>query len=216
MTELSHTAIGILGGTFDPVHCAHLRIALDVLEHCRLEQVRFIPNAQSPLREQARASSADRLAMLQAAIADEPHFSVDTRELHREGQSFTVDTLADLRGELADTPLCFILGADAFSQLHRWHEWSRLLELAHLVIAQRPGCEIVLDDDRLATVYHERLTGDVQALHNSPAGTIYTCEVTQLAISATQVRDRVHEGKSVRWLVPDAVWEYIQQHRLYQ
>ncbi|MGD8999565.1 MAG: nicotinate-nucleotide adenylyltransferase [Granulosicoccaceae bacterium] len=216
MNSLPDSAVGILGGTFDPVHCAHLRIALDILERCRLTQIRLIPNAQSPLRDPAQASNADRLAMLQAAIAGETRFIVDARELDREGPSFTVDTLAQLRRELGETPLCFILGADAFSQFHHWHDWPGILELAHLVVAQRPGCGIVLEDDRLAAAYEQRRTDDVQALHNSPAGTIYVCEVTQLAVSATQVRSRVQTGKSARWLVPDAVWEYIQQHRLYQ
>lgn len=216
MTDLSHTAVGILGGTFDPVHCGHLRIALEVLEVCGLSQVRLIPNAQSPLRDSPRASSADRLAMLQVALEGEARFIVDTRELDRASPSFTVETLAELRDELGDVPLCFILGADAFSQFHCWHDWPRILELAHLVVAQRPGCDIVLEDEDLASAYRQRRTDDVQTLHKRPAGTIYVCEVTQLAVSATQVRDRVQQGQSARWLVPDGVWEYIQQHRLYQ
>lgn len=210
------SAVGILGGTFDPVHCAHLRIALDVLEQCQLQQVRLLPNARSPLRAAAQAGNADRLAMLLAAVAAEPRLVVDSRELGRAGPSYTVDSLRGLRDELGTTPLCFILGADAFGEFHRWHEWQTILELAHLVIAQRPGCELKITDGTLRAAFAQRGAADWRVLHAQPAGSIYTCEVTQLAVSATAVRQRIARGESARWLVPDAVWEYIQQHGLYQ
>jgi nicotinate-nucleotide adenylyltransferase len=126
--------IGLLGGTFDPVHNAHLRIALDVLEQLQLAEMRFIPSRQPPHRAQPGASPEQRLAMLQRAVQGQPGFIVDERELRRSGPSYMVDTLCSLRADFSETPLCLLLGLDAFRELHTWYRWQTIPELAHILV----------------------------------------------------------------------------------
>jgi nicotinate-nucleotide adenylyltransferase len=209
-------AIGILGGTFDPVHIGHSRIALDIADKCGLEVVLFVPNAQSPLRDVARAGVTDRLAMLKAVVSSDPRLQLDDRELHRPPPSYTVDTLAALREDLPGRPLCFILGMDAFMQFHRWHRWQDILQLAHLVVARRPGSELHITDKALQTVFAERITDNVDILHQQLSGRIYICDVTLVDVSATQVRENVTKGLPLQGLVTEPVAQYITEHRLYQ
>ena len=131
--------IGILGGTFDPIHHGHLRLAVEMREGLGLEELRLIPALQPPHREAPIAGAEDRLAMLEAAVARANALHIDTRELVREGPSYTVDTLLSLRAELPAQPLCLIIGMDAFCYLDTWHRWQDVLELAHIGIARRPG-----------------------------------------------------------------------------
>ena len=207
--------IALLGGTFDPVHNGHSRIALDIADKCVLESIRFVPNARSPLRDSAKASNIDRIAMLELALATDDRFCVDQRELQREPPSYTVDTLQSLRDELPTTPLCFILGTDAFMQFHLWHCWQDIPGLAHLLIAARPGCEISFQDKALRAMFNERKTENVDDLHDKASGRIYMCDVTQVNVSATQIRENVAAGKSLEGLVCEPVAHYIEQHGLY-
>jgi nicotinate-nucleotide adenylyltransferase len=208
--------IGILGGTFDPVHCGHLRIALDALQQLDLQEVRLLPCRQSPLRDAPNVTGGQRLAMLEAAIAGEPGLVADGRELQREGRSFTVDTLRAMREDYPDASLCLIVGMDAFIDFASWKDWRQIFTLAHVVVVQRPGSELQFRDAALQQAFEQRHCLQASELASEAAGKIYLFEATRLEISATRVRELVAAGKSARYLLPDPVWQYIQQHGLYQ
>ncbi len=207
--------IGILGGTFDPVHFGHLRPALESLESLGLAEVRLIPCGQPPHRSPPRAAAAERLAMLELALAGQPGLRVDVRELERPGPSYMVDTLASLRAELGATPLCLLLGSDAFLGLPGWHRWQELAQLAHLVVMHRPGWELSAVPAPLAQLLEANRVQNPAALAAQPAGAILFQPVTQLEISATAIRDTIAAGRSPRYLLPEAVWERIRAHGLY-
>jgi nicotinate-nucleotide adenylyltransferase len=218
---MSSTPIGILGGTFDPIHHGHLRIAQEALEQCELAQVRFIPSGTPPHRPAPLARAAARRDMVRLAVDGQPGFVVDEREASRTDPCYTVDTLTELRAELgALQPLCLILGGDAFLQLHTWHEWRRLFDLAHIVVLQRAGCQPLGNamnnaDTALQAEYRRRLAPAARALHEAPAGAIFVADMPALEISATDIRRRCARDRSVRFLLPDAVADYIQTHELY-
>jgi len=180
-----------------------------------LEEVRFIPAGQPPHREAPLASVEQRLAMLQAAIGDQPGFVIDEREIRRAGPSYMVDTLQSLRDELGDVPLGLILGTDAFLGLPQWHQWQRLGELAHLVIAHRPGWNHAELPAELQTLRQQRRC-EVAQLKSRPAGGLVFVEVTQLAISATRIRHEIRAGRDIRYLLPDRVYTLIQEQQLYR
>ena len=206
--------IGILGGSFDPVHCGHLRLALEVREQLRLSSVRLLPAPNPRLREAPRAEVAQRLALLRAAVDAEPGLEVDARELDRDGPTYTVETLESFRREFSAEALVFILGMDSFRSLDRWHRWRDLLELAHLVVAQRPGAQLPVEGP-VADLLHGCGCDDVAALMAKPAGHILICEPPLLDISATRIRALVAEGRSIRFLVPNKVIELINRTRCY-
>lgn len=207
--------LGIFGGTFDPVHFGHLRPALEVQQAVGLDEVRFIPAGQPPHREAPQATAEQRLAMLAAAIDGQPGFVIDEREIRRPGPSYMVDTLQSLREETAAMPLCLILGYDAFLGLPQWHEWQRIGELAHLVIAHRPGWEHAELPARLQTLRRQHHC-DIAQLKSRPAGGMVFLPVTQLAISATRIRQEVAAGRDIRYLLPDRVYTLIQEQQLYR
>jgi nicotinate-nucleotide adenylyltransferase len=212
--------IGILGGTFDPIHYGHLRLAQEVGEKLRLEQVRFIPSGTPPHRSAPGLAAAERLALVKLAIAGNPLFAADDREVRRAGPGYTVDTLAELRSELgAARPLCLLLGADAFLELATWSRWHELFGLAHLVVAHRPGFPVDTWQERmpqpLAKEYSARFMQQPLAVHLAPAGGIAVTPIAALDISATVIRDAMRAGDSPRYLLPDAVLDYIQANRLY-
>jgi len=206
--------IGILGGTFDPIHFGHLRPALELLQDTGMREVRLIPACVPPHRDPPHASAEHRRQMVELAVADQPGLAVDERELHRTGPSYMVDTLGSLREELGDTPLVLILGMDAFLGLPRWDRWERLVELAHLLIMRRPGWEPPADG-LLGTLIREREVADAQGLAARPAGGILFRSVTQLEISATQIRDLLAQGLSPRYLLPDPVLAFLGRERIY-
>lgn len=206
--------IGVLGGTFDPVHHGHLRTALEVMQEIGLDEVRFLPLYRAVHREQPLAAAADRLEMLRAAIADQPGFVVDERELRRRGDSYMVDTLASLRAESGERPICLLLGSDAFSAFLQWREPSRILELAHLIVMRRPGDSPVVDTAHQALLAAHQVH-ESNALQDSPAGCILLQPVSQLEISSTRIRQIVAAGLDPRYLLPDAVRHLILEKRLY-
>lgn len=214
--------IGILGGTFDPIHHGHLRIAQEALEQCELAQVRFIPCGTPPHRPAPLASAKMRWEMVRLALNGSPDFLVDVREVFRTDPCYTVDTLTALRAELGDQqPLCLILGGDAFLQLHTWHDWNRLFALAHIVVLQRAGGQplgnaMLKADSALQAEYQTRLAPGAGALHESPAGAIFVADMPALEISSTDIRRRCADGKSPRYLVPDVVTNYINTNSLYR
>lgn len=210
------TSIGILGGTFDPIHCGHLRIALDALQRLDLQEVRLMPCWQSPLRDRPYATGEQRLTMLEAAIAGEPGLVADSRELQREGPSFSVDTLQSLREEYPDDALSLIVGMDAFIHFAQWKDWRQIFALAHIVVVQRPGSELQFTGAALQQEFEQRHCQQASELAAEKAGRIFLLEATRLEISATRIRALVAAGKSARYFLPDTVWQYIQQHGLYQ
>lgn len=216
---MTPTSIGIFGGTFDPIHFGHLRLAEEMASQFKLEQVRFIPAGKPWQRNVPRASAEQRLAMVQAAIAGNGKFAADAREVQRDRASYSVDTVAELRAEFGRTvPFALAMGMDAFINLHTWHRWQDLLGLTHLVIATRPGVELEADKlaDELKTQYRRRHTQNSTLLHASPAGHIFSLAMTPLDISATRIRAALAAGRSARYLVPDSVVQYIDQHHLYR
>jgi nicotinate-nucleotide adenylyltransferase len=205
--------IGIFGGTFDPVHYGHLRPLLEVREALHLDEVRLIPCYIPPHRGTPGATPAQRLAMLQLAVDEIPGFVIDERELQRGGPSYMVDTLQSLRDEVGSAPLIFILGMDAFNKLDTWHEWSRLIELAHIVVMLRPGS--AMPNGAVAELVSEHRVQAVSELQKTAAGGLWFQPVTQLEIAATAIRERVAQGRDIRFLVPETVRKYIEVNGLY-
>jgi len=209
--------IGIFGGSFDPIHFGHLRPALEILEALSLDSMHFIPSGQPPHRGAPAASAETRLAMLKAAVAGEPRFQVDERELRRAAPSYTFDTLTELRRERGHDRLVLVLGLDAFLGFTGWHRWQEILELAHLVIAHRPGSALdgQVSHGEIAMLVQEREVDDVQALMDREAGRIMLQPVTQLEISSSQIRQTAARGGDLRFLVPDPVRALIQDSNCY-
>ena len=206
--------IGILGGTFDPIHHGHLRIALEAAEALGLEEVRLIPLGRAVHREQPIAPAAQRLAMLQAAVEGHPLYTIDDREIRRGGDSYMVDTLASLREELPDRPLCLLLGSDAYNGFLHWRNPEGILSLANLAVLQRPGYR--LPEDQALIAFTESRQCAAGALARRPSGGISFLTVTQLDISASDIRRRIREGRDPAWLLPRPVIDHIGRERLYR
>jgi nicotinate-nucleotide adenylyltransferase len=209
------TPVGIFGGTFDPIHFGHLRTAFELLQALRLAEVRFVPAGNPPHRGVPLCDARRRLDMVRAAIADQPGFVVDDREVCREGPSYTVLTLRELRAEEPGRPFCLIMGMDAFLGLPQWHEWRSLLELAHVVVAHRPGWTAP-DAGTLGGLVATYATQRVEDLHETVAGRILVRPVTQLEISSTDLRDLIVAGQDPRYLLPDAVRAMIRDTGCYR
>ncbi len=200
--------IGIFGGTFDPIHYGHLRTAFELVEALRLTELRFMLCGVPPHREAPVASAEDRLAMVRAATEAQHGFVVDDREIRREGPSYSVDTLSELRAEFPDRSLCLIVGMDVFLSLPKWYQWREILHLAHVVVAHRPGWRAP-GLGPLGELLADRGTARVGELHDSLAGSIFIHAVTQLEISSSGIRTLVAGGADPRFLMPDAVRQLI-------
>lgn len=206
--------IGLFGGMFDPIHYGHLRTAFELWQALKLAEVRFMPAGSPPHKQVTHASAELRLAMVSAAIADQKGFVVDDREIRRQGVSYSYDTLAELRAEFPDRSLCLLLGMDAFLGLPDWHRWRELLDLAHIVVAHRPGWKAPTMGP-LGEVMVDRGTGSVRDLHEQLAGRIYIRAVTQLEISSTDLRQVITSGQDPRYLVPEEVRKIIRETGCY-
>lgn len=207
--------IGVLGGTFDPIHIGHLRGALEVAETLALDELRLIPSARPPHRDTPRASARQRLEMVALATHAVAPLRADDRELRRERPSYTIDTLESLRAELAaDDRLFLLLGWDAFCGLPGWHRWEELLDHCHIVVLQRPDADSE-PPETLRDLLAGRSVGEPGALTQAVGQIVFVWQ-TPLAVSATQIRKTLGAGRSVRFLVPDAVLEYIEAHDLYR
>ena len=212
-------AVGILGGTFDPVHLAHLALARAALDRLGLVQVRWIPAGQPWHRGAPGASPANRVAMVAAAIAAEPRFQLDASEAETGAPGYTVDTLGRLRRELGpDRPLVLLMGADAFRGLTTWHRWEAIFDLAHIAVATRPGFPL----DALPAPLDERCARRRHAqadFQTTPAGAIHVFELVAGTVSATEARTLIAAGAPddrLRELLPAPVLDYIRQHHLYR
>jgi len=207
--------MGLLGGTLYPVNIGHLRGALKVGESMHLDELRLVPSARPPHRDTPQVSALDRLAMVECAVAGVSPLVVDDRELKRDKPSYTIDTLEQMRAELAaDDQLFLLLGWDAFCGLPTWHRWEELLQHCHILVLQRPDADSE-PPDALRNLLAARSVSDPLALQG-PGGHIAFVWQTPLAVSATQIRQLLASGKSVRFLVPDAVLAYIDAHGLYR
>ena len=199
--------LGILGGTFDPIHNGHLLMARDIMEVNDLEQILFVPNRQSPLKAgRTRTPASRRLEMVKQAIDGESGFAVSDLELNRPGMSFTVDTLGQLKLDYPDHELFFIMGSDSLCDLHRWRAIEEILEMCTVLVMARPGHADPAEwaqQVQLAPVLKEKITARLQSTR-------------QVDISATEVRNRCRQGRSIKYLVPEAVERYIVHHQLYQ
>ncbi|WP_407276722.1 nicotinate-nucleotide adenylyltransferase [Halothiobacillus sp. DCM-1] len=193
--------LGILGGTFDPVHFGHLRLAEESFAALALERLCFVPSANPPHRPAPVLAAATRFALVQAAIADRPGFFADDREIRRAGTSYTVETLQAMTADYPDHHRVLILGMDAFNGLTRWHRWQELFHYAHLAVATRPGAQAV--GEAAALLAERSMTAD--ELKTRPAGGIVPLSITRLDISATAIRAARAAGRSIRYLVPEGV-----------
>ncbi len=212
---MSAAAIGIFGGTFNPIHYGHLRSALEVKSALALDKVLMIPAAQPPLRDTPAVDATLRASWVEQAVADEPGLECDLRELRREGPSYTVDTLASLRKELgAQMSISLILGTDTLESLDRWQHWQKLVDYAHIVVLARPGWRTPS-----SAVVRDWLAAQpslpIDAVGSQPCGAVVSLELRQLDVSATEIRAMVAAGNSPRYLLPDVVWQDIRARGAY-
>ena len=195
--------IGVFGGMFDPIHYGHLRTAHELHELLGLEAVAFLPAGDPPHRAAPLADAKTRLAMVRAAVGDDPRFRVDDRELGRTGPSYTILTLEEMRAERGSQPIVLIMGMDAFAGIERWHRAGELLSLAHIVVALRPKAPAPADG-LAAGLLRDRRCEDPARLSASPAGLVFVSEGTQLDLSSSAVRAVVAAGRDPRYLMPEA------------
>jgi nicotinate-nucleotide adenylyltransferase len=212
------SALGLLGGTFDPVHYAHLRLAAEALEHLGLARVRWIPSGSPGHRASPRTPGRHRLEMVRIAVRDEPRFEVDDAEAESAAPGFTIDTLRRLRVEVGtEMPLVFIIGADQLHAFHTWRAWRELFAAAHFAVGERPGFTVSRESlpPEVGAEYAQR-AGTPAALTAAPAGRIVPFPMTQLGISASDLRARLASGRSARYLLPPEVLAYIRANGLYR
>ena len=207
--------MALLGGSFNPIHCGHLRCALELREQLGLAEVRLLPTARPPHRPAPELSPEQRSELVQLAIAGEPGLVCDDRELRRPGPSYTIDSLVELREELGPgRGLLLAMGTDVLGGLEQWRRWRELLDFAHLVVVERPGQQAAAPDP-VARWLARHETGDSAALHQSPQGLVLRLRLRPLAISATEIRAALADGRSVRYLLPEPVWRQIRQRGWY-
>lgn len=208
--------IGILGGTFDPIHCGHLRFAQEAVRALALAELRFIPAGVPPHRPAPLTSAQHRLEMVKRAVGGLAKLTLDEREIAKTAPCYTVETLASLRGELgAGRPLCLLLGADAFLGLPGWHKWRELFRLAHVVAASRPGFDALGAAPELHAEVKTREAKNADALREKASGAVFFLSMAALDVSSTRIRQALLAGDAAADLLPPAVLDYIQNHKLY-
>ena len=210
--------IGLLGGTFNPIHYGHLRLAQELATQLNFDEVRFIPSANPPHKSHPQVSALHRARMVQLAIANNPLFKCDTQELARSGASYTIDTLISLREELGNTvSLCLIMGSDAFKHLNTWHRWQELLNYCHIILVPRLNKAVAPDKlpTELEIFLQENYTQYCQDLSENTAGYIHMQQITSHEISSTAIRDQFKLGHKPFYLMPNDVIDYIVTNNLY-
>ena len=206
----------MLGGTFNPIHQGHLQSAKELKTVLAADELRFIPCHRPPHRQQPEVSSEQRLAMVKLAVLGEPGLLVDDRELKRDKLSYTVDTLSCLRQELGEhTALCWVMGTDAFAKIDSWHRWQSLLDYAHLVVIARPG-EVLPEQGAVAQWLAQHRASSADELQQSIKGKVLLLELSPYPVSSTVIRNKLKQGESVQALLPPAVLNYIETHKLYR
>ncbi len=206
--------IGLLGGTFDPVHNGHLHVAKSVLNLLPLDEIRLLPCYQPVHRAQPQASPEDRLAMLKLACDDLPKITVDEHEIKRAGPSYMIDTLRELKSENSHSHYCLILGQDAFSGFHLWQKWQTILDYCHLIIVTRPHSSNEYTDP-LKTLIIDHRTDQIIDLTQDSSGKIVFCSIPALDVSATQLRLQLSKKNCDTTIIPAKVCKYIEEHHLY-
>lgn len=208
--------IGIFGGTFDPIHFGHIRPVTEVAAALPFKEIRFVPCRVPPHRPQPEAAPKQRWYMLTRVVGRTPGLVADDRELRREGTSYTVDTLEELRRELGpDEPLGLIMGSDAFGSLHTWHRWKDIPALAHIIVMRRPGATLP-NQGEIADFLEGARLEDPADLSACPAGGVYVQDVTPQEVSSTAVRACIRGGGQPRYMIPGPVWSYIRRVGLYR
>jgi nicotinate-nucleotide adenylyltransferase len=218
MQSMSRTVIGLLGGTFNPIHFGHLRMAQELAQSLSLDEVRFIPAANPPHKVAPSVSATDRAEMVKLGIADNTTFKFDDSELRRSGASYMVDTLQSLRAELSDeTSLVLFMGSDAFTEFNRWHHWEEIINLCHIALVERPtAINAAPLPQALKSFLHNHHTNNINDLHHTSAGYVIMQAITALDISSTAIRNQLAAKQSARYLMPDNVIDYIKSHQLYR
>ncbi|GAA0791343.1 nicotinate-nucleotide adenylyltransferase [Marinobacterium sediminicola] len=205
-----------MGGTFDPVHNGHLRTALELKQWLGVDQVCLIPSGAPVHRDEPGCTPLQRLEMVQLAVQDEPALCADPREIESDAPSYSLLTLQALRSERgSDCPIIMTMGMDAYQTLPSWHQWESFLDYAHILVLARPGYEKTGADEQLLRFTEAHQASAVSELLTRPSGRVHIQELTPLGISATQIRRLIAQGHSPRYLLPEPVWHYIQQHKLY-
>ena len=207
--------IGLLGGTFDPVHFGHLRMAYEVRERLGLDRMHLVPCASPYHRGEQTSPAPVRVDLLRVALEGQTALVCDERELSRPGPTYSVDTLASLREQFGDAPcLVMVLGQDAYHHLESWHRWQRLLDLGHLVVVQRPG-SVPTAPTGLAQWEQAHQAPSIDAMLATSHGHVVHLEARQLEISSTDIRAQIAAGRSPRYLLPAAVEQRILELGLY-
>mgnify|MGYP003524752878 FL=1 len=206
--------IGILGGSFDPIHYGHLHIAQALYQQLHLSAVRFIPCKNPVINKRVYANPQQRLVMLQRALQDYPYFSIDEQELRRTTPSYTIDTLISLRLEFGCTPLGLILGYDNLASLNHWQQWRSLIQYAHLLLVPRPDQAETYPADVGALIEEYQINAPL-LLSKQPSGLLFITHVKPLAISATSIRKKIAAGQYPVGLLPPSVLDYILEQKLY-
>lgn len=212
--QRSNPPIGILGGTFDPIHLGHLRMALELHDELDLAKVHITPCYSPVHRKLPMANAKQRFAMIECAVTNEPALVADAREIKRGGPSYTIDTLQEMQKEYPGTALCLLVGIDAFLGFASWHRWQEILDHAHIIIAHRPNYQLP-ESGVIADLISKHLQNDTQFIHHHLAGGILLRPITALEISATDIRKQIAMGKNPRYLLPDTVYQYIQENHVY-
>ncbi|MBU0455488.1 MAG: nicotinate-nucleotide adenylyltransferase [Gammaproteobacteria bacterium] len=215
MNKQQRTGIGILGGTFDPVHFGHLKLAEFVYERLPLQEIRFIPCYQPVHREQPAVNVMQRLEMLKIALKTEKHCVLDLKEIERKGPSYMIETLISLRHDYPKQPLYLILGADAFAKIDSWHRWEELLQFTHIVVVNRPQTPVRFN----AVIQHlmqEHMITNLDESSTRLHGNIIQLSMPAIPISATELRNTIARNKKPKNALSEAVWKYIQENNLYR
>ena len=209
--------LALYGGTFDPIHQAHINTVKAMAAEAGLEQVILLPNNVPPHRPQPKANAQQRLMMAQLAVNGDPLFRVDDRELHRDALSYTVETLRQYRSEIGSRrPQAFIIGQDSLLSIDTWHEWDKILTLCHILVCKRPGYTLDFPSERLADWFVQHLITTPDSLHKRPSGYIFLADTPLFPISATNIRERLKNGEDCRDQLAPAVQDYILEQGLYR
>lgn len=211
---MNNKPIGILSGTFDPIHLGHIHLATSIYESCDLQKIFLIPCQQSPLRPPPIASGQDRLNMIKLATKNLPFLDLDDYEILSPSISYTTNTLEYFRQKYPATPLALIIGTDAFNTFDQWYKWEKILDLAHMIVANRPNYQRV-SNEPLKTIVAKKQVFSPAQLQKKPFGLIYFADIKPLPIAATEVRTLIKQQKNVAKLIAPEVLKYIKEKKLY-